>query len=112
MAESTAAAGLDSSDPLKSVADALETAFQAVKNGSTHATAAAENALPAATRFVAHLAYTTSYTLTFGVVFPSMMIAKSIPADNAIIRGITDGAHDAIEKIDGLKAHHAKSVNS
>ena len=48
MAESTAGAGLDSSDPLKSVADALETAFQAVKNGSTHGTAAAENALPAA----------------------------------------------------------------
>jgi hypothetical protein len=111
MAESTAAAGLDSSDPLKSVADALETAFQAVKDGSTDATAAAENAIPAATRFFAHLVYTTSYTVTFGVVFPSMMIAKSIPADNVIIRGFTDGAHDAIEKIDGLKAPNAKSVN-
>jgi hypothetical protein len=98
MAESTAAAGLDSSDPLKSVADTLETAFQAVKDGSTDATAAAEKAIPAATRFVARLVYTTSYSLTFGVVFPSMMIAKSIPADNAIIRGITDGTHDAIAK--------------
>jgi hypothetical protein len=111
MAEGTAAAGLDSSDPLKSIASALETAFQAVKDGSADATAAAENALPAATRFLARLAYTTSYTLTFGVVFPSMMIARSIPADNAIIRGFTDGAHDAIEKIDGLKAPKVRSVN-
>jgi hypothetical protein len=111
MAESTAAAGLDSSDPLKSVADALETAFQAVTDGSTEATAAAENAIPAATRFVARLVYNTSYIVTFGVVFPSMMIAKSIPADNAIIRGFTDGAHDAIEKIGGLKAPKARSVN-
>jgi hypothetical protein len=112
MAESTAAAGLDSSDPLKSVADNLETAFQAVKDGSTDATAVAEKAIPAATRIVARLVYTTSYALTFGVVFPSMMIAKSISADNAIIRGITDGAHDAIAKIDGLKAHHSRSANS
>jgi hypothetical protein len=110
MAESTAAAGLDSSDPLKSVADALETAFQAVKDGSTEATAAAENAIPAATRFVARLAYNTTYTITFGVVFPSMMIAQSIPADNAIIRGFTDGAHAAIEKIDHLKARQARSA--
>ena len=51
MAESTAAADFDSSDTLKSVADALETAFQAVKDGSADATAAAENALPGGNAF-------------------------------------------------------------
>ena len=111
MVESTAAAGLDSSDPLKSVANALETAFQALNDGSTDATAAAENAIPAATRFVARLVYNTSYTVTFGVVFPSMMIAKSLPADNAIIRGFTDGAHAAVEKVDHLKQRQVASAN-
>jgi hypothetical protein len=111
MKENTAAATLDSSDPLKSVANALETALQSAKDGSADARAAAENAIPAATRFLARLVYTTSYTVTYGVVFPSLMIAKSLPADNAIVRGFADGAHAAIEKIDELKQRQASSAN-
>jgi hypothetical protein len=111
MKENTPAAGLDSSDPLKSVANALETALQAAKDGSADAKAAAENAIPAATRFVARLVYTTSYTVTYGVVFSSMMVAKSLPADNAIIRGFADGAHAAVEKVEQLKQRQASSAN-
>jgi len=111
MTENAATAGLDSSDPLQSVANALGTAFQAAKDGSTDARAAAENAIPAATRFVARLVYTTSYTITYGVVFPSMMIAKSLPADNAMIRGFKDGAQAAVEKVDRLKQDRGYAAN-
>jgi hypothetical protein len=107
MTENNVAAGLDSSDPLKSVANALDSAFQAAKDGSADARAAAENAIPAATRFVARLVYSTSYTVTYGVVFPSMIIAKSLPADAAIVRGLKDGAHAAVEKVDHFKRQAA-----
>jgi hypothetical protein len=49
MAENATSADLKSSDPLQSVANALETAYQAAKDGSGDAMAAAENAIPAAT---------------------------------------------------------------
>jgi hypothetical protein len=80
------------------VANALETAYQAAKDGSGDAMAAAENPIPAATCLVARFANNTSYAVTYRVVFPTMMIGKSLPADNGIIRGFTDGARAAVEK--------------
>ena len=83
----------------------------AAKDGSADARAAAENAIPAASRFLARLVYTTSYTVTYGVVFPSLIVAKSLPADNVIIRGFADGAHAAVEKVDQLKQRQASSAS-
>ncbi len=71
-------------DPLKSVADALETAVQAARDGAADARSAVDKAIPAASRFLARFIYTTSYTFSYGVVFPAVLVAKSIPADNAL----------------------------
>ena len=72
--------GASSVDPLKSVADALETAVQAARDGAADARSAVDKAIPAASRFLARFVYTTSYTFSYGVVFPAVLIAKSIPA--------------------------------
>jgi hypothetical protein len=102
MSDSTAS-DASASDPLKSVADALETAVQAAKDGAADAKATVEKALPAASQFISRFVYTTCYTFSYGVVFPTVLIAKSIPTNNAVVNGFVDGARAASDKVDQLK---------
>ncbi len=99
--------GASSTDPLKSVADALETAVQAAKDGAADARSAVDKALPAASRFLSRFVYTTSYTLSYGVVFPAVLLAKSIPSDNAFVHGLVDGAKAASDTVDQWKSSRA-----
>ena len=108
MAENVASAAA-SEDPLKSVADALETAVQAAKDGAADAKAAVEKALPAASRFLSRFVYTTCYTVSYGVVFPTVLIAKSIPTNNAVVNGLVDGARAASDMVDQLKSRQIVS---
>ena len=50
------------SDPLKTVADAMEHAVQAARDGASDAKAKVDQALPAVNRFVSRFVYTTCYT--------------------------------------------------
>jgi len=90
------------SDPLKKVADALDRAVKATKGRSADAKAAAEKAFPGASRFLSRLVYTTSYTFAYGVVFPTAMIARAIPANSSVAQGLVDGARAASAKVDEL----------
>jgi hypothetical protein len=97
------AAKVTSLDPLKIVADAMDKAFKAAKGGTTDAKAAAGRALPAAGRFLSRFVYTTSYTFSYGFVFPAVLIARSIPANNAVVHGFVDGARAASDTVDQWK---------
>ena len=97
------AAKASTSDPLKTVADALDKAFRAAKDGTADAKTAAGKALPGAGRFLSRFVYTTSYTFSYGVVFPAVMIARSIPANNAVVHGFVDGARAASGRVVRLK---------
>jgi hypothetical protein len=106
------AAEASSVDPLKTVADALETAIQAAKEGAADAKVTVEKALPAASRFLSRFVYTTSYTFSYGIVFPAMLIAKSIPSDNAMVHGFMDGARAATEAVEQLKSRQLAAAVS
>lgn len=108
MAKNVAAKTL-SRDPLKTVADALDTAVKAAKDGAADAKATAGKMLPAAGRFLSRFVYTTSYTFSYGVVFPAVLIAKSIPANNAIVHGFVDGANAASETVVQMKTRRLKA---
>ncbi|MFI5456496.1 MAG: hypothetical protein ACHRXM_13685 [Isosphaerales bacterium] len=99
----TPAAKASSPDPMKTVADALDKAFKAAKGGTADAKTAVGKALPAAGRFLSRFVYTTSYTFSYGVVFPAVIIAKSIPANNAVVHGFVDGARAASDTVDQWK---------
>ena len=90
-------AGVGEADPLKSVADAMETAVQAARDGASDARAAVDRAIPAISQFVSRFVYTTSYSISYGVVFPAMLIARAVPKDNALVHGLVDGARAARE---------------
>ena len=91
-------------DPLKTVADALEAAVQAAKDGAESAREAATNMLPEAGSVWSQIAYKTCYAISYGVVFPSVLLANSIPKDNALVHGLIDGAHAAKDMVSEMKS--------
>ena len=80
-----------SADPLKAVADALDAAAQAAKEGVNDVTTAASGALPAVNKFLYDLTYNTSYAVSYGIVFSTVFAARAIPKENAIVHGFVDG---------------------
>jgi len=101
MSESEA---MGTSDPLRAVADAMDAAVHAVKEGAADAKETATKAVPAVGLYVSRFVYTTCYTLSYGVVFPAMFVAKSIPTDNAFVHGLVDGAKAATDMVAELKS--------
>jgi hypothetical protein len=97
-------------DPLKTVADALDVAVKAARDGAADAKATAGKMLPAAGRFLSRFVYTTSYTLSYGVVFPAVLIAKSMPANNAVVHGFADGAKAANDMVAQMKNRRMESA--
>ena len=91
------------SDPLKTIADAMENAVQAARHGAVDARARVDSALPGVSRFMARFVYTTCYTISYGVVFPSVLVARSMPKNNAIVHGLVDGANAAFDMVDEMK---------
>ena len=100
------------SDPLKTVADAMEHAVQAARDGALDAKAKVDQALPAVNRFASRFLYTTCYTISYGVVFPTVLLARSIPKDNAIVHGLVDGAHAAVDMVEEMKKRKLESAAS
>lgn len=98
-----------SGDPFKTVAEALETAVQAARDGAADARATVDKVLPATSRFLSRFAYTTSYALSYGVVFPTVLLAKSIPTNNAVVHGMVDGARAAADMVEQMKSRQAVS---
>jgi hypothetical protein len=97
------------SDPLRAVADAMDAAVQVVKDGAEHARTTATDALPAASQFLSQAVYKASYSVSFGVVFPAMLIARWLPKNNAVVHGLIDGAHAAIDMVDEMRPKAASS---
>ncbi len=89
------------SDPLKAVADAMDAAVQAVKEGAESAKLSAADAWPAASRFLSRTVYKTSYAISYGIIFPAALISRTIPKDNAFVHGLVDGARAASDAVRG-----------
>jgi len=76
---------------------------KAARDGAADAREAAIRTWDATTRFASTFVYSTCYTVSFGVVFPAVFLAHSIPRNNEVVRGLVDGAQDAIHKVDQLR---------
>jgi hypothetical protein len=109
MSESSAPE-VSSPDPLKSIADAMDTAILAAREGASDARAAVDQAVPAVGRFMSRLVYTTCYTISYGVVFPTLLVARAVPKNNPIVHGLVDGARAASDMVDEL--HNRRLGNS
>jgi hypothetical protein len=94
--ESAAAA---ESDPLKAVADAMDAAVEAAKQGAIKAGETATGLAPAVGDGISTAVYRTSYAISYGVVFPALLIARAIPTNNAVVHGLVDGARAAMDSL-------------
>lgn len=80
----------------------MDLAVIAAQQGAADAREAADKVMASAGLFMARFVYTTCYTLSYGVVFPSLLLARSIPRDNAAVRGLVDGAGAAEAKVSSM----------
>jgi hypothetical protein len=94
-------------EPLRAVADAMDSVVKGAKEGADHAIAAATDAAPAAAQFVSQAVYKTCYSVSFCAVVPVVLLARLIPSDNAGVHGLIDGAHAAIDYVDQMQSRWA-----
>jgi hypothetical protein len=92
------------SDPLAGVAQAMANAVEAAKSGVSDAADSARGAIPRVNLFLSRMAYTTSYAVSYGVVFPTVFIGQYIPKNNALVHGLSDGAAAAKDAVTSMKA--------
>jgi hypothetical protein len=107
MSDATTTGENSMADPLRTAADAMALAAQAAKDGAADAQARVSEAIPAINRFLSRLTYTSFYSLAYGVVFPTMLLVRAIPQENALVHGLVDGgaaARDAVAKMRKEKA--------
>jgi hypothetical protein len=81
---------------------------QGARSGAVDARAAAERAWNSSGVFVRRFVYTAGYTVSYGVVFSAAFVARSIPRENAAVRGLVDGAKAAREKVDTVIGTHTE----
>ena len=76
--------------------DAAATASEHAAKVRESATEAGATALDSISRMV----YTGSYVLAYGVVYATVFLARSLPQENAVIRGFRDGGQAAMDDLD------------
>ena len=82
--------------------DTLEMVKSGARQGAADARDVANRVWDGAGLFFCRFLYTTSYTLSYGIVFPATFLARSIPRENVAVNGLIDGARAAREKVDQL----------
>lgn len=78
------------SDPLQTIADALEEAV----NGAPQQQGVGA---PALGKYWTRMIYNTSYAISYGVVMPTALVASLLPKENALMHGLIDGARAAAD---------------
>src|SRR5271166_1777319 len=79
---------ISSHDPIESTDGTLELVAQAAQRGAEDARLAAARTWTATGFFVSLFVYKTCYIISYGVVFPSALLARAVPVNNAAVRGL------------------------
>jgi hypothetical protein len=72
-------------------------------HGATDARARADQFVDALGRFLGNVTYSTCYGLSFGVVFPALLVVRAIPKENAFVYGMVDGGRAAIDTLNDMR---------
>lgn len=98
----TAESGSPASHPLDAVANAMQTAAGALRDGAGDASAKVQEVIPKVSNFVSRGAYNGSYYASYGIVFPTLFLCHIIPGGKSVASGIVDGAAAAADYVRGL----------
>jgi hypothetical protein len=91
-------------DPIRGTADAMGSAVQAIKQGASDVQARISDSIPEVGGFLSRMIYKSSYMLSYGVVFPVMLVVRVVPKNNAMVHGFVDGAVAARDTVAGWRA--------
>ena len=64
------------------------------------------------TQSVSRFGYTSSYMLSYGIVYAAVFVARSIPQENPIVEGFIDGGRAAIEALNEVKSGSNKATDA
>jgi hypothetical protein len=95
---------------IDSVSGTMDVIARAARDGAADARVAASKALSNTSLFLSRLVYTTTYTLSYGVVFPVTVVALAVPRNNAVVRGLIDGATAARNRAEAITGHSPKEL--
>jgi hypothetical protein len=84
-------------------AGTLSLVKQAARDGAADAREAATRTWAATSLFMSRFVYTTCYTLSYGMVFPALLVAQAIPRNNPAVQGLIDGAHAAKHQVEQIR---------
>ena len=90
------------SNSLASASSSMDLVLQAARAGAADASEAAAKVWSRSGLVLARVVYVAAYGISFGVVFPAALVARSVPRDNAVVRGLIDGAQAASLKADAI----------
>jgi hypothetical protein len=90
-----------SPDSSRDSAAAAGSKMLAVKEGESHVPARIADSNNGEGNVVSRFLYRSSYMLSFGVVYPVMLVVHVVPKNNAIVHGLMDGALAAREQVAG-----------
>ncbi len=96
--ESAATSTPSGETSLEKVAKAMALASQSIRVADTQSVAS---------NVVAKTIYTTCYCVSYGIIFPTMLVASFIPTNNVICHGLTDGAQAAADSVYNLRKQWA-----
>jgi hypothetical protein len=68
--------------------------------------------LQAAAQLLTQFSYNTGYYVSYGVVYPTLLLVKIIPGARALLSGFVDGAAAANEHAHRLPAESATRITS
>lgn len=91
-------------EPVREAGNTIQIVTKAAKDGAADAKEAAVKLWSNAGLFLCRFVYTTSYTISYGVVFPTVLIARSIPKNNVVVKGLIEGAEAASAKVDEIRS--------
>jgi hypothetical protein len=103
MPETNAQPVQEVNSPLRTVTTAVATAAEVIRGGASDALAKVKHAVPATGEYVSHFVYSSFYYLSYGVVFPTLLVTNFIPGCSPIADGLADGATAANDVIAEMK---------
>jgi hypothetical protein len=80
----------------------LDVVLAAARAGAADATEAAGRVWSRSGLYVSRAVYIAAYGISFGVVFPAALLVRTIPVDNAAVRGLIEGAQAAARNVDSM----------
>ena len=89
-------------EPSTSTPGTLGLVAQAAQRGATRTRQLLAGTWTVTERLVGQVVYATCYNISFGIGFPTVLLARSIPVNNVAVRGLIEGARAASQKVDEL----------